>query len=93
MVFSRIHSRFVKISTLLVSMWYISRTDQKLIPIFFIINKKRGRMNWDETGKNSKLKNNFLEVSLILQPIMAVIIFYFNLKIFIRSAECPQNNK
>jgi len=35
------------------------RTDHKLIPIFFIINKTRERMYWDGSGKTSKLKQQF----------------------------------
>ena len=44
-------------------------------------------------GKISKLGNNFLHESLLLQPITILIIFFCNLKILILSGEFPQNNK
>jgi len=50
-------------------------------------------MYWEGSGKISKLKNNYLQESLLLQSIMILIIFFCNLKIFILSEECPQNNK
>jgi len=69
----------VKISTLpSVNMIYF-RLDNKLIPIFFIINQRRERMYWGGSGKISKLKNNFLQESLLLQPIMILIIVFCNL--------------
>jgi len=62
--------------------------------IFISYHKqKKGKMYWDESGKISKLKNNFLYESQFLQPIMILIIFFCNLKIFILSGEFPQNNK
>jgi len=39
------------------------------------------------------LKNNFLQESLLQRPIMSLIIFFCNLKIFILSVKCPQNNR
>ena len=45
------------------------------------------------SGKISKLKNNFLQLSLLLQPIMIPIIFFCNLKISTQYEECPQNKK
>jgi len=50
-------------------------------------------MYWDGSGKISKLKNDFLQESLFLQPIMILIIFFCDLKIFILSEEYRQNNK
>ena len=50
-------------------------------------------MYWEGNGKISILNNNFLQESLHLQTIMILIIFFCNLKIFILSEECPQNNK
>jgi len=50
-------------------------------------------MYWEVSGKISKLKKNFLQESLLLQPIMILIIFFCNLKIFILSEDCPQNNR
>jgi len=50
-------------------------------------------MYWEGNGKISKLKNNFLQELLLLQPIMILIIFLCNLIIFILSEECPHNNK
>jgi len=35
------------------------RTDQKLIPVFLIVNKRRERMCWEGTVKISKFKNQF----------------------------------
>jgi len=46
-------------------------------------------MYWEGSGEISKLKNNFLQESLLPQPIMILIIFFCNLKIFILSVECP----
>jgi len=40
-------------------------------------------MYWEVSGKISKLKDNFLQESLLLQPIVILIIFFCNLKIFI----------
>jgi hypothetical protein len=55
----------VKISTLYsVNVIYL-RSDHKLIPIFFI-NKRRERMYWEGSGKISKLKNNFLQVTIAI---------------------------
>jgi len=68
------------------------RIYQKLI-CFLIINKRRERMYWEGSGKISKLKNNFLQESLLLQSIMILIIFFCNLKILILSVECPQYNR
>ena len=48
-------------------------------------------MFWESSGKISKL-NNFLQESLLLQPIVIVIIFSCNLKMYILSEKCPQNN-
>jgi len=42
-------------------------------------------MYWEGSGKISKLKNNYLQESLLLQSIMILIIFFCNLKIFILS--------
>jgi len=50
-------------------------------------------MYWEGSGMISKFKNDFLQESLHVQPIMNVIIFFCKLKIFILSEECPQNNK
>jgi len=50
-------------------------------------------MYWEGSGKISKLKKNYLQGSLILQPIMILIIFFCKLKIFILSEKCPQNSK
>jgi len=69
------------------------RINCKLIPVFFISNTRKEIMYWDGSGNILKLKNNFLQESLLLQPIMILIIFVFNLKIFIVSGECSQNNK
>jgi len=53
------------------------RIDQKLIPISF--HKKRiERMYWDGSGNISKLKNNFLCESLLLQPIIILIASFAN---------------
>jgi len=41
-------------------------------------------MYWEESGKISKLKNNFLQKSLLLQPVTILIIIFCNLKIFIQ---------
>ena len=65
------------------------RMDQKLIPL--IINKRREIMYWDGSGQISMLKNNFLQESLLLQPMMILIIFFCKIKIFILSDECPKN--
>jgi hypothetical protein len=80
---------FVKIIMLpSVNVIYL-RIDNNLIPIF-IINIRRARMYWEGSGKVSKLKNNFLQQSLFLQPIMILIIFFCNQKIFILSEKYPQ---
>jgi len=71
-----------------VNMMYL-RIDNKLIPIF-ITNIRRARIYWEGSGKSSKLKNNFLQESLLLQPIMILIIFFCNLKILILSEKYPQ---
>ena len=48
-------------------------------------------MYCEGNGKISKLENNFLHESLLLQPIMILIILFDNLKIFILSGDFPQN--
>ena len=53
--------------------------------LFLIINKRTERMYWEGSGKIYKLKNNFLQESLRLQPIMILILFFCNPKIFILS--------
>ena len=50
-------------------------------------------MYWEVSGNFPNLKYNFLQVSLILQCIMILIIFFCNMKIFTLSEEYPQNNK
>jgi len=50
-------------------------------------------MYWEGSNKISKLKNNFLQESLLPQPIMILIIFFCNMKIFILSMEYPKNNR
>jgi len=49
-------------------------------------------MYWERSDMISKLENNFLQESLLPQPIMILIIFFCNLKIFTLSQECPQNS-
>jgi len=53
------------------------------------VNNRRERMYWEGRGKISKLRNIFLHVSLLLQPIMILIIFFSNLQILILSGEFP----
>jgi hypothetical protein len=72
-------------------MCYISEMAINLF-LIVVINERRERMYWERSGKVSKLENNFLQESLLLQPIMIPITFFCNLKIFILSEECPQNN-
>jgi hypothetical protein len=81
-----------KFACCLVLMWYISEFIKNLF-LFLIMNKSRERIYWEVRGKISKLKNNFLHESLLLQPIIILIIFFCNLKIFMLSGEFPQNNK
>ena len=62
------------------------RTDQKLIPVSY--HKQKKRKDVLGSGKICKLKK-ILQESLLLQPIMILINFFCNLKIFILSEECP----
>jgi len=59
--------------------------------LFLIINNRRERVYWEGRDKISKLGNNFLHESLLLQPIMILLIFFCTLKILIWSGEFPQN--
>jgi len=61
--------------------------------LIFISYEQKGKMYWEGSGKISKLKNGFLHESILLQPIMILIILFWNLKIFILDGDFPQNNK
>ena len=61
--------------------WHFSELTRNWF-LFLIINERREWKYWEGSGKISKLKNNFLQESLCLQPIMILILFFCNLKIF-----------
>jgi hypothetical protein len=69
-----------KLPCCLSSMWYFSKLTRNWF-LFLIIYEKREWKYWEGSGKISKLKNNFLQQSLRLQPIMILIFFFWNLTI------------
>jgi len=50
-------------------------------------------MYWEGSSKIYKLKNTYLQESLLLQTTIILIIFFCDLKIFMLFEECSQNNK
>ena len=73
-------------------MWYISKFIRNWF-LFLIINKRREKMYWEESGKISKLKNNFLYESQFLQPIMILIIFFATWKSLYCRGSSPRTTK
>ena len=73
-----------KFACCLVSKWYISEFTGSWF-LFLIINERREKMYCEGSGRIFRLRNNSLHDSVFLQPIIILIIFFCNLKIFVLS--------
>ena len=81
LVISQIHGRSLKINmSHSVNVIHL-RTDHKLMPICFYRKQKEIKNVLEGSGKISKLKNTFLQRSVLLQAIMILKFFFCNLKI------------